>query len=105
MAKHAVGNQVVLTGTIVELEGDVALVQVDRSYPSGTTTIAVRLGKLPDDDAEMLRRHGVERCAICGVVLRSHAGGDHPWTQSEEDKIREAMRLAQENPGRTVTVE
>ena len=75
MAKHAVGNQVVLTGTIVEIEGNVALVQVDKSFPSGTTTVAVRLGKLPDD------------------------------SPSEEDKIREAMRLAQENPGRTVTVE
>ncbi len=75
MAKHAVGNQVVLTGTIVEIEGEVALVQVDKSFPSGTTTVAVRLGKLPDD------------------------------SPSEEDKIREAMRLAQENPGRTVTVE
>ncbi len=75
MAEHAVGNQVVLTGTIVEIEGNVALVQVDKSFPSGTTAIAVRLGKLPDD------------------------------SPSEEDKIREAMRLAQENPGRTVTAE
>lgn len=47
MAEHAVGNQVVLCGIIVEIEGDVALVKVDRAFPAGGT-IAVRLGKLPD---------------------------------------------------------
>jgi hypothetical protein len=46
MAEHAVGNMVVLTGTIVEINGAVALVRVDRAFPEGGT-IAVRLGKLP----------------------------------------------------------
>lgn len=73
MAEHKVGNTVVLTGTIVEIQGDVALVQVDKSFPSGTTTIAVRLGKLP--------------------------GGD----PSDEDRIRDAMTEAMDHPGRTIT--
>lgn len=47
MPEHAVGNQVVLCGTITAIEGDVALVKVDRASPEGGT-IAVRLGKLPD---------------------------------------------------------
>jgi hypothetical protein len=74
MAEHKVGNTVVLVGTIVEIQGDVALVQVDRSFPSGTTTIAVRLGKLPADDAP-----------------------------SDEDRIRDAMAEARDHPGRTIT--
>lgn len=62
MAEHAVGNQVVLCGTITAIEGDVALVKVDRSFPAGGT-IAVRLGKLADSapagnevDAARIRR-------------------------------------------------
>ena len=48
MPEHAVGNKVVLCGTIASIEGDIALVKVDRSFPPGGT-VAVRLGKLPDD--------------------------------------------------------
>jgi hypothetical protein len=107
MAEHKVGNTVVLVGTIVEIQGDVALVQVDRSFPSGTTTIAVRLGKLPA--APYDEAHAVERCAICGVVLRSLDAADHPWTgiepctSSDEDRIRDAMTEAHNHPGRTIT--
>jgi len=46
MAEHKVGGTVVLVGTIVWLDGDVALVQVDKSLFDGAT-IAVRLGTLP----------------------------------------------------------
>jgi hypothetical protein len=49
MAEHAVGNQVVLTGVILEIDGAVALVRVDRSFPPGGTVV-VRLGKLPADE-------------------------------------------------------
>jgi len=71
----AVGDQVTLTGTIVELLDDVALVRVDGTYPfpSGTTTIAVHLGKLSND------------------------------APSDEDRIRDAMAEAQDHPGRTIT--
>lgn len=48
MAEHAAGGQVVLTGTIMELNGDVAVVKVDRSIPAGGIII-VRLSSLPDD--------------------------------------------------------
>ena len=41
------GSQVALTGTIVELNGDVAVVKVDGSIPAGGTII-VRLSR-PDD--------------------------------------------------------
>ena len=111
MAEHKVGGTVVLVGTIVQIEGDVAVVRVDRAL-ADRGTVVVRLGTLPaapydaihsDERAEMLRRHGVERCAICGVVLRSHDGGDHPWTPSDEDRIRDAMAEAQARPGRIVT--
>jgi hypothetical protein len=111
MAEHEVGNTVVLVGTIVDIEGNIALVRVDKSWPEGGV-IAVRLGTLPaapydavhgDERAEMLRKHGVERCAVCGVVWRSHTGGDHPWTPSDEDLIREAMAEARDHPGRTIT--
>jgi hypothetical protein len=101
MAEHKVGNTIVLMGTIVEIQGDVAVVRVDKSFPDGGT-IAVRLGRL-------LEAHGVERCAICGVVLRSHDAGDHPWTgiepcaPSDEDRIRDAVTEAQAHPGRTIT--
>lgn len=72
MAEHKVGNTVVLSGTIVQIEGDVALVRVDRSFPE-CDTIAVRLGKLPDD------------------------------APSDEDRIRDAMAGARDHPGRTIT--
>ena len=36
---------VVLTGTIVEIQGNIAMVKVDRSFPEGGV-IAVRLGAL-----------------------------------------------------------
>jgi len=48
MAGHAAGSQVALTGTITELNGDVAVVKVDGSIPAGGTII-VRLSR-PDDD-------------------------------------------------------
>ena len=47
MAEHAVGNKIVMCGTIVAIDGDVALVQVDKAFPAGGT-VTVRLGKLPD---------------------------------------------------------
>jgi hypothetical protein len=77
MAEHKVGNTVVLVGTIVEIQGDVALVQVGKSFPSGTTTIAVRLGTLP-------------------AVPYDEAHGD-------EDRIRDAMAEAHQHPGRVIT--
>jgi hypothetical protein len=77
MAEHKVGNTVVLVGTIVEIQGDVALVQVDKSFPSGTTTIAVRLGKLP--------------------------AAPYDTVHGDEDRIRDAMGEARDHPGRTIT--
>jgi hypothetical protein len=41
--EHAVGSMVVLCGTITAVEGDIALVRVDRSFPAGGT-VTVRLG-------------------------------------------------------------
>ena len=67
---------VVLTGTIVEIQGDVALVQIDKSFPSGTTTIAVRLGKLPAAPYDEVH---------------------------DEDRIRDAMTEAHAHPGHTIT--
>ena len=49
MDEHKVGNMVALTGTIVEIDGDVALVRVDRAFPPGGTVV-VRLGSLPAAD-------------------------------------------------------
>jgi hypothetical protein len=54
MTGHKVGGTVVLVGTIVEIQGTVAMVRVDRSFPEGGV-IAVRLGALavevpPDED-------------------------------------------------------
>jgi hypothetical protein len=49
MAEHAVGDMVVLCGTIVEIDGGIALVRVDRASPAGGT-VAVRLGTLPAED-------------------------------------------------------
>lgn len=48
MAEHKVGNTVVMVGTIVAIDGDIALVQVDKSFPPGGT-ITVRLGRLTID--------------------------------------------------------
>ena len=48
MAEHKVGNAVVLAGVIMAIDGDVAVVKVDTSFPPGGT-ITVRLGNLPDD--------------------------------------------------------
>jgi hypothetical protein len=42
----AVGDLVVLKGTIIRRDGDVALVEVEKSYPPGGTVV-VRLGKFP----------------------------------------------------------
>jgi len=70
MAEHAVGNMVVLTGTIVEIDGDVARVAVDRAFTPGDT-IDVRLGKLRDDgesDEDVIRRLMAEAMAHPGRV-------------------------------------
>ena len=75
MAGHKVGNTVVLVGTIVQIEGDVAVVRVDRSFPDGGT-IAVRLGRLPAAPYDEVH---------------------------DEDLIRDAMTEAHEHPGRTIT--
>jgi hypothetical protein len=67
MAEHAVGNMVVLTGTIVEIHGGVAMVRVDKSFPEGGT-IAVRLGKLPSGDT------GEDRIRDAMAEARDHPG-------------------------------
>ena len=67
---------VVLTGTIVEIQGNIAMVKVDRSFPEGGV-IAVRLGKLPAAPYDEI--HG------------------------DEDRIRDAMTEARDHPGRTIT--
>ena len=57
MAGHAAGTQVTLTGTIMELNGDVAVVKVDRSIPAGGTII-VRLSRpdaVPASDEDRIR--------------------------------------------------
>ena len=73
MAGHAIGDPAVLTGTIVEIDGDIAVVKVDQAFPSGGT-VTVRLAEPPSDDGE-----------------------------TEEDWIRAAMVAAMEHPGREVT--
>jgi hypothetical protein len=67
VAEHKVGNTVVLVGTIVQLEGNVAVVRVDRALTEHAT-IVVRLGTLP-------------------AVPYDEAHGD-------EDRIRDAMTEA-----------
>ncbi len=79
MAEHKIGNMVVLMGTIVDIEGGVALVRVDKSWPEGGV-IAVRLGKLPDDDPP-----------------------DPYRDPMVEDRIRDIMAEAHDHPGRTIT--
>ena len=74
MAKHAAGDTLILTGTITEIDGGIALVTVDGTFPSGGT-VTMRLGKLPA------------------------AGED----DADEDRIRGAMAEAQAHPGRVVT--
>jgi hypothetical protein len=69
MAGHKVGGTVVLVGTIVEIQGNIAMVKVDKSFPEGGV-IAVRLGTLP-------------------AAPYDEAHGD-------EDRIRAAMTEAQE---------
>jgi hypothetical protein len=69
MAEHKVGNQVVLCGTIVWIEGGIALVEVDRAFPAGGT-IAVRLGTLPaagESDEDLIRRRMTEAQAKASV--------------------------------------
>jgi len=70
MAEHAVGNMVVLTGTIVEIDGGIALVRVDKSFPAGGT-IAVRLGKLPpaETDEDKIREAQAEAEAHPGRLI------------------------------------
>jgi hypothetical protein len=46
MAEHKVGNTVVLVGTIVQIDGDIAIVRVDRAV-ADRGTVTVRLGTLP----------------------------------------------------------
>jgi hypothetical protein len=77
MAEHAVGNQVVLCGTIVAVEGNIALVLVDKSFPEGGT-IAVRLGRLRDDgesDEDVIRRLMAEAREHPGHVVTAAGGG------------------------------
>jgi hypothetical protein len=76
MAEHKAGNTVVLVGTIMQIEGDIALVRVDRSFPDGGT-ITVKLGELPAAPYDAV--HG------------------------DEDRIRDAMTEARDHPGRTIT--
>jgi hypothetical protein len=86
MAEHAVGGQVVMCGTILAIEGNIALVLVDKSFPDGGT-VTVRLGRLRDDgesDEDAIReitRAGMEnpgRTAMIGadgdVTLREPMG-------------------------------
>jgi hypothetical protein len=70
MAEHAVGNMVVLTGTIVEIDGGIALVRVDKAFPEGGT-ITVRLGKLPaaESDEDLIRRAMVKAQKRPGRVV------------------------------------
>lgn len=78
----AVGDPVILRGKILKLDEGVALVEVYRSYPVGGT-VAVQCSALELDESE-------------------HDGGT---PASDEDRIRTAMNVARENPGRIVTVE
>ena len=69
MAEHKVGNQVVLCGTIVQIEGDVAVVRVDRAL-ADNGTIVVRLGRLPaagESDEDLIRRRMTEAQAKASV--------------------------------------
>ena len=75
MAGHKVGNTVVLVGTIVQIEGYVAVVRVDRSFPDGGT-IAVQLGRLPAAPYDEVH---------------------------DEDRIRDAMTEARDHPGHVIT--
>jgi hypothetical protein len=78
MAEHTAGNQVVLCGTIVEIEGGVALVRVDRSFPAGGT-IAVRLGMLPaagESDEDLIRRAMVQAGKRPGRLVTAGGGKD-----------------------------
>ncbi len=71
----------ILYGTIRELQGGVALIEVYRSYPVGGT-VAVQCGALELDE----RRVSQETAPA-----------------SDEDRIRDAMNEAQEHPGHFIT--
>lgn len=77
----AVGDPVILRGRILKIEEGVALVAVYRTFPVGGT-VAVQCGALELDET-------------------TDDGGAVP--ASDEDRIREAMAEAQDNPGRIVT--
>ena len=77
----AVGDPVVIRGTIRAIIEGTALVEVYRSYPVGGT-VAVQCGALELDETP-------------------EDGGTVP--ESEEDRIRALMAEAQEHPGRVVT--
>lgn len=81
----AAGDPVILRGRIRKIDGDVAMVEVYRSYPTGITvavgTVAVQ----------------------CAALERDESGGDGGAVPSDEEKIREAMAEAQDHPGRIVT--
>jgi len=73
MAEHKVGNTVVLVGTIVAIQDDVALVEVQRSFPPGGT-VAVRLGTLPDLTAS-------DEDRIRDAMTEAHAHPGHTITR------------------------
>jgi hypothetical protein len=79
----AVGDPVILRGRIKSITEGVALVEVYRSFPVGGT-VAVQCGALELDES-----------------ADGHDGG----VPADEDRIRAAMNVAQQNPGRIVTAE
>lgn len=81
-AEPAEGDPVILRGRIIRLDAGVALVEVYRSYPVGGT-VAVQ----------------------CGALDLDETTDDNVVPESQEDRIRAAMKTAMENPGRAVTVE
>jgi hypothetical protein len=52
-------------------------------------------GPLPD----YLQRYSVVRCQVCGVVARSHRGGDHPWAPDPEEKAAVDAKAERAMPG------
>ena len=119
MAEHKVGNLVVLTGTITEIDGDIAMVRVDKGIAS-MGTVAVRLGTLPAAPYDAV--HGDQAAGssntipmgcVCAytwgmtengpaTMVRNGPRGDCP-VHAVEDRIRDAMAEATEHPGREVT--
>jgi hypothetical protein len=59
-----------MCGTIVAIDGDVALVKVDRSFPQGGT-ITVRLGKLS------ARPLATDEVAVARIRRAQEGAGNH----------------------------